>query len=370
MKILQVLRAPTGGLWRHVVDLSEHLALRGHELGIVFDAGFADPQTNSGVMRLEPLLKFGVRRVPIARQPAPSDIPAALAIRRIARDLNVDIIHGHGAKGGLFARLARMGGARQASVYTPHGGVLNFDRRSLAGRGFRLAEKMLMPLTDAVIFESAFARDAYFEQIGTPGHAAEVIHNGLQPGDLERLDTRGVEFDFVFVGELRAVKGVSYLLNALSQVKRSDGKPPRLLLVGGGPEEQAYREQIARLGLDGQVEMAGVQPARPSFARGACAVIPSLAESLPYVVLEAAGAGRQVITTRVGGIGEIFGPTADKLVPPADVPALKAAMQAFLDNPGAAKSEIDARYAYVKTTFSITRMVDAIEALYARIQRR
>ena len=55
--------------------------------------------------------------------------------------------------------------------------------------------------------------------------------------------------------------------------------------------------------------------------------MPSLAESLPYVILEGAAAGRHVISTTVGGIAEIFGPTAGSLVPPGKAGPLRAAMQ-------------------------------------------
>ena len=96
---------------------------------------------------------------------------------------------------------------------------------------------------------------------------------------------------------------------------------------------QALIDQIARLGLTDRVTLAGVQPARAMFARGRCAVVPSLAESLPYVVLEAAAARLPVISTRVGGIPEIFGPTAASLIPANDAGALRAAMTDVLDHP-------------------------------------
>lgn len=370
MKILQVLRAPTGGLWRHVVDLSGALASRGHEVGIVFDASFSDAQTVSGVERLEPRLKLGIQRLPISRQPGLGDIRAGWALRRMAAAAGADVVHGHGAKGGLFARLTRAGSRRRVAVYTPHGGVLNYHPDRFSGRLYRWVEKGLLPFTDGVVFESAFAQKAYCEQIGTPACASPVIHNGLQPADLERLGTDGISHDFVFVGEIRAVKGIPYLIEALTKVKRADGGKPRLLLVGGGPDEEACRRQIGALGLTGQVDMAGVQPARAMFAKAGCVVIPSLAESLPYVVLEAAGAGRQVITTRVGGIAEIFGPTADRLVPPGDAAALAVAMQAYLDDPAAAQAEIDTRHAFVSETFSIDHMADAIAALYETLVSR
>ena len=64
---------------------------------------------------------------------------------------------------------------------------------------------------------------------------------------------------------------------------------------------------------------------------GRMLVIPSRAESLPYVVLEAAAAGVPIIATYVGGVPEIFGPQADRLIPPDDLGALIGAITAAID---------------------------------------
>jgi glycosyltransferase involved in cell wall biosynthesis len=138
-------------------------------------------------------------------------------------------------------------------------------------------------------------------------------------------------------------------------------------MAGGGPDFEGFRSQAAALGLAARVTLLGVQPARPTLARGRCAVVPSLKESLPYVVLEAAAAARPIIATNVGGIGEIFGPTAGSLVPPGDVSALRAAMQDFMDNPATAEALMRARLVHVREHFSVDRMVGAIEALYLRV---
>jgi glycosyltransferase involved in cell wall biosynthesis len=103
------------------------------------------------------------------------------------------------------------------------------------------------------------------------------------------------------------------------------------------------------------------------LALGRCAVVPSLGESLPYVVLEAAAAGRPVIATNVGGIGEIFGPTAPSLIAPADIAALRTAMQNFMDHPEAAELEMKTRLEFISTRFSVGAMTDDIEALYRKV---
>jgi glycosyltransferase involved in cell wall biosynthesis len=82
------------------------------------------------------------------------------------------------------------------------------------------------------------------------------------------------------------------------------------------------------------------------------------------VVLEAAAATRPVIATRVGGIPEIFGPTADHLLVPGDAGALTTALQGFLAHPAAAEEESQLRLAHIRSAFSLGRMADEIEALY------
>lgn len=364
LRILQVLRAPVGGLFRHVGDLTRELAARGHAIGIVADSLSADGLTDQRLEGLRPAAELGIHRLPMPRVLGAADFTTPFAVRRLAAELRTEVLHGHGAKGGLQARLGRLGQRRRVALYTPHGGVLHFPPRSPNGMLFQNFERLLLPLTDAVIFESAFARDAFHRLIGRPRCPDPVIHNGLGNQDFEPVQVTADAADFVFIGELRMLKGIAVLLEALEGVRAADGRPATLVMAGDGPDAGAFKAMIARLGLGERVRLLGVQPARPTLRLGRCAVVPSLAESLPYVVLEAAGAGRPVIATRVGGIAEIFGPTAERLVPAGDVAALRAAMQAAIERPEAAEEEARRRLAFVRERFSLTRMADAVESLY------
>lgn len=364
LRILQVLRAPTGGLWRHVVDLSQNLSELGHDVGIVLDSDFADPQTEAGLALLEENLSLGVHRLSISRRPGPKDVFTSLKLRNLSKRLQVDVVHGHGAKGGLFARLVGIRSPRRIAVYTPHGGVLNFDPETTAGRVFRGIEKCLLPFTNAILFESEYARQTFTRQIATPKCSTPIIHNGLKPSEFSAMPASADAFDFLFVGELRDLKGIPFLLEALVLINKQNSPPSKLLLVGGGPDKAFLENRIVELGLSDHVQMAGVQPAHAMFAKGRCVVVPSLSESLPYIVLEAAAAEKPIIATRVGGIHEIFGPTADKLVPPADAKSLANAMQAYLDAPDITDAEMRERLAFVKERFSLNLMTTDILRSY------
>lgn len=364
LRILQILRAPVGGLFRHVQDLTRELSARGHQIGIVADSLHTDALSEERLDGLRPHAPLGIHSLPIPRLFGPDDILSAFKVRRLADDLKVDVLHGHGAKGGLNARLARIGARSRVALYTPHGGVLNYPPGSLAGRAFRQVEHLLAGATDGIVFESAFAQAAYIDQIAPPRCPAPVIHNGLTPDEFEPIIPAETAADFVFIGEFRAVKGIEILLDALTPLRAPDGRPATLVMAGGGPDLDAVKARIASLGLEHRVTLLGVKPARPTLHLGRCEVVPSLAESLPYVILEAASANRPVIATNVGGIREIFGPTADRLVPAADTAALGRAMQAFLNDPEAAAREADIRLAHIRAGFSVSRMTNSIEALY------
>ena len=94
-------------------------------------------------------------------------------------------------------------------------------------------------------------------------------------------------------------------------------------------------------------------------------VVPSRAESLPYIVLEAAGARIPMVATDVGGIGEIFGPYRDRLIACDDVGKLAGAIGAMLDaDPAAVRQEAADLAAFVATRFSISIMADSVIAGY------
>lgn len=358
------MRAPVGGLFRHVADLTRALDAMGHEVGIVVDSLASDAQTETRLAALVPHARLGIHRLPMPRLLGPGDLSTPLAVRRLARRLDIDILHGHGAKGGFYARLARIGNGRARALYTPHGGVLHFSAQSTSGRLFHRLERWLMPQTAAIIFESAFAKTTYSRLIGTPTCPVAVIHNGVAPDEFVPVDTDADAADFVFVGELRDLKGIFPLAEAMTGLTRPDGTPATLVIAGDGPDRAALEARLAELDLSGRVSLVGAQPARAMFARGKTVVVPSLAESLPYIVLEAAAAQKPLITTNVGGIPEIFAGETDSLLPPGDVASLTRAMQHTLDAPADAEARAEQRRTRIASLFAVAPMSEAIEALY------
>ena len=89
MRILRCLRAPVGGLFRHVLDLAEEQATHGHDVGILAASTTEDRLTSAKFAAIAEKLRLGIARIPISRQPgltpvvrlAEWKIRPALAIR-------------------------------------------------------------------------------------------------------------------------------------------------------------------------------------------------------------------------------------------------------------------------------------------------
>ncbi|HWF95174.1 MAG TPA: glycosyltransferase family 4 protein [Xanthobacteraceae bacterium] len=356
-----MLRAPVGGLFRHVLDLARGQAARGHRVGIIADALTGGSRAEAALGELAPRLALGVSRVPMSRQIGLQDVAAVAHVGRRAADVAADVLHGHGAKGGAYARLARCRSAIR--VYTPHGGSLHFGWGSPTGFLYLTLERVLITRTDLFLFESAYGRDAFRAKIGDAGAMASVVHNGVTPAEFAPVTPDAQATDLVFVGELRVLKGVDVLIQAIALLA-PDGRGLRATIVGEGPDRTAFEAQVRAQGLAERVQFVGAKPAREAFALGWLLVIPSRAESLPYIVLEAAAAGVPLITTKVGGIPEIFGADSAALVPPGDPAALARAIDLALRDPDA-KRDADLRLqARVREIFSSDAMTDAVLAAY------
>ncbi|WP_041316614.1 glycosyltransferase [Hyphomicrobium nitrativorans] len=366
------MRAPVGGLFRHVLDLAGEQATRGHFVGLVADRNATDRLTAEKLAAIAPHLRLGLSLIPMSRKPGIGDFSAVRAVRKLAHGLDLDVLHGHGAKGGAYARLARpfLRGARGRVrvFYTPHGGSLHYKPGTAAGTVFSILERIMGRLTDGLIFESDFARLAYVRLAGEHGAPRRVIPNGLQPRDFIGTPPLPDAADFLFIGELRALKGVDELLKALAEV--IGNRPVRAAIVGAGPDGDAFKAEASRLGLDSYVTFPGAMPAEAAFPLGRALVVPSRAESFPYIVLEAGAAGKPLIATSVGGIPEIVVGTQVPLIPPRSVPDLVRAMESVLDDPDGARARAEELRAAVQRRFTVGAMTDAVLDFYRSVERR
>jgi len=362
LKILHILRAPLGGLFRHVLDVAHGQSARGHRVGLIVDSTTGGVHADAALAELLPHLALGLQRLAITRELSPSDIGALRLISRRIRLIEPDVLHGHGAKGAALARLAPSA-PHAIRVYTPHGGSLIYSPGTFRGAFYRRLEWLLRWRTDLFLFESAYVADRFRAEFGRPRAMVRIVRNGVGAAEFAPITVRDDATDIVCVGELRPVKAIDVLIEALAMLKRS-GRRVSATVAGEGPQGPELAIQAQRLGVADQIRFVGYQPAREAFAMGRMLVLPSRAESLPYVVLEAAAAGIPIIATRVGGIPEIFGPQAGHLVAPDDVGALADAISAALGGSAEVNCMAQLVRSRVQRVFSLTAMIDGGVAAY------
>jgi glycosyltransferase involved in cell wall biosynthesis len=372
MRIVHCVRSPIGGIFRHIRDLAISQAEAGHDVGIVCDSSTGSEFDNQLVEELRPKLALGLARFPMQRQLTIQDLSATLALYRHIRDLKPDILHGHGAKGGAYVRLIgsilKFRGQKVSRIYCPHGGSLHYDPNRFEGRVYHNLERLLGRLTDGLVFVSDYESAAYESKVGHPKALSRIVYNGLTAEEFTPVATNDDAADFLYIGMLRDLKGPDLFIEALYNIRLKTGTAPRAHIVGEGPDENRYRKMVDNLGLSDAITFHGALPAREAFKLAKNVVVPSRAEAMPYIILETVAAQRPLIATRVGGIPEIFGRNAHRLVEPGHIGKLTAAMEEALTSP--AKMEADAKElrGCLAETFSIDLMSDRITTLYQELQ--
>lgn len=147
---------------------------------------------------------------------------------------------------------------------------------------------------------------------------------------------------FVCVGRLCEQKGQMLLLEAAIELSKE--RSLQVLFVGDGEFREPMEELIAQYDLGRSIRILGWQSSaavRKTLRAGRALVLPSFAEGLPVVIMEALALGRPVISTYVAGIPELVNPGENGwLVPAGSVPDLVDAMRSALELPVERLSEM------------------------------
>ncbi len=139
-----------------------------------------------------------------------------------------------------------MGGGKTVRCYTPHGGSFHFSS-GVQGAVYMGMERLLARATDLFLFESAYIRARFEESVTAPDSKKFVTLNGISEEEFAPVPLDADAADFLYIGELRALKGIDTLLDALALC--ADHPEWTLNLVGAGAEENLLRERAAALGL-------------------------------------------------------------------------------------------------------------------------
>lgn len=301
---------------------------------------------------------FAARVVPVA---GAFDVRALGQLVRAFRGVDIVHTHGHFALNVLARVAGRLAGARVLS----HMHIQNAFRAGHGRRAQILLDNATARLCFAIVAVSEATRADLVRQ-GYPASRLVTVHNGIEPASNVQ-PVRLADGPIVLeVARLAEVKGQRTLLEALPQVDATAVFVGRDLEQGGA-YERLLQAEAERLGVADRVVFAGYRDDVPALLAG-CDVfcLPSSAEGLPLVVLEAMVQGKPVVATSVGGTPELVvdGETG-LLVTPGDAEALSDALAQLLDDPERARLAGEAGKTRVERDFSLASSSERVLSLYA-----
>lgn len=251
----------------------------------------------------------------------------ACALWELCAAEGVEHVHAHfGTNSAAVAMLCRVLGGPSYS-FTAHGPE-EFDAPGALSLGLKIKHASF------AVAVSSFGRSQLLRH--TPHSRwtdVHVVRCGLDRDFLGGARTSVPDVsEFVCVGRLCEQKGQLILIEALAAL-RARGERLRIVLVGDGPMRAEIERRVAELGLEDSVHITGwasSEHVREAIERARALVLPSFAEGLPVVLMEAMARGRPVISTFVAGIPELVDDSVGRLVPAGSVDALVGALEDVL----------------------------------------
>ncbi len=244
---------------------------------------------------------------------------------------------------------------------TMHGPAIFFEPRL-----WRIDEKIARAKFVACISDFCRSQGMIFaDQAHWP--KMHIVHCGVVP-ELYRKGEGAPGRNMLFVGRLAAVKGVAVLLRAMVEI-RNRFPDAHLTLIGDGGERAALEKLSADLGLSGTVTFAGAKTqaeVAETLKTVDLFVLPSFAEGVPVVLMEAMASGLPVIATRIAGISELVEEgVSGHLVPPGSEQSLIEAVSALLEAPDrrdsmgrAGRDRVEAEFDIAKEAAKIGKLID------------
>ncbi len=366
LKVLQVIGGgEIGGAERHLLTLMRLMDRERFipELLCLCRGPFAPQCRREGITTHEVIMRHKL------------DLGTVAPIRRLIREQEIDIVHTHGVRANLVARIS--GRAEGVPIVTTFHSLLRYDYSSTAEAWVaRALTRLTNNRTDRFIAVSGAVKEDLVT-MGVPPDKVNVIYNGLDvsllvPGD-EPATVRGKlgilpgQRVVAMVGRLHAVKGHVYLLQAARQIV-NQYDDVLFLLVGEGPERGLIERTIKELDLVDRVIMTGYYPnISELYPVMDMLCLPSLMEGMGLALLEAMYFGVPVVATRVGGIPElIIDGESGLLVDPGNSDALAIAITWLLDDP-ALRQRLIAGGRKRAQEFTVEKMVRQTENVYTSL---
>lgn len=339
MKVIEILpELDIGGVERHVIDLSNELASRGHEVTVVSAGGKMQVQLSENVRHVN---------MPVHKKNPLTGWRCSVAIAELVRKEKIRLIHAHSRVPAWIARWA----AHQADVpYIVTAHCVFGTKTRWIYAPYRDAERVIC--VSAAVREGM--KDCFYEN-------TQVVLNGLDEPKVhwDAANANLTPVKFLFVGRLSQVKGLQDALKALP-----DDDTWRLDVLGDGPIMEELEGIVKERGLGNRVTFHGYSDKADEYmAASSCLLFPSYTEGMPLTLARAVQIGLPVLASDIPPVREMAR-SAEGLLPPGDIAAWRGAIEDFIK---IRRARVAIPLDSVPT---LAKMVSDDEKIYAEVVRR
>jgi glycosyltransferase involved in cell wall biosynthesis len=360
MRVLQISSAASfAGGERHVVDLTNALVARGHEL-------YAAVRPGSPLIPHLNIPRTNINTLPLRNA---FDAISAHQLARLVEQQRIEVVHAHMARDYSLAAYATRRNSTSKFVVTRH--VLfplnRFHKRTLAGASRVIAvseatakylmSQSLVPPEKIAVIRNGIDVERFKQVRGRTDYRASLA----VPGDCKLVGT---------IGELRRLKRHHDFIKAAAIVARDD--PSAYFVLAGSPtssdevQRESLEQLVSELGLKERFRFLGwLGDSAPLLGALDVFVSASETESFGLVIAEAMASGAVVVATATDGAREIISEGETGLVVPIGaVDQMATAITALLADDQRRREFAARGEERVAELFSLERMVNEIEKLY------
>ncbi len=360
MTILYLINyAGRGGTEKYVRTLASEYKRRGDKIIFVYN--------EAGLL----LDELSAMDIPCKRleMKSPYDIGAAKRLAKICRENGVDVIHTQFPRENYIAILSKLFYKKPRLFNTSHLIIKT-------GAAWRITNKIVTP-HDEKIFAVCNLGKKTLIQNGIPAGKVEVIHNGVDIEEIERLaetpmlrDELGIGSDVFLISTLTrysAEKGLHFLVDTVAELKKMTDEKFVMAIAGDGDMFDEIGRKIDALGLSDVIYRLGYRRDTVNvLASSDLSVNLSSTEALSFAILESLASGVPVVATDVGGTGDIINEETDSgILVPYNEPktAAEAVLSLMRDKEKYGHLKENAKIT-AKTRFSEKMMLDKIYSHY------
>ncbi|RUM91422.1 MAG: hypothetical protein DSZ27_06440 [Thiomicrospira sp.] len=367
LRVLQIVGDPVGGIRKHIHDIL-------NRLNVEFDFFYISSKKGDSIYYDEiDVIKQKIvnhQTLNILKKPSRSDLTNIYKIYKFIKKHQIDLVHGHGAKGGLYARIAgNLAGCKV--IYTPHGGVVHNMFKPVEAKVYKLVEKTLCYFTDLIIFESNYTAEEFKRKFVCGSVETFVNYNGVELPEVfteKRKCIKSIPKKLGVFAMLRTEKGQHLAFQAVKELLQ-EGELLELHFFGDGELRKTFekdaRESMMKESFFFHGEVTNVYEHMTNMD---FVLIPSLFESFGYVAVEAMMVGVPVISSNTGGLKEVVNSKRGFIFEPDDIEDMKSSIRVAITSSSKIQQEmiLNAKR-YALELFSLDRMSKQLGGLYMNL---